>query len=205
MSEGKLRAPWQLVVHGGAGAMRAMSATRERAYRAGLLESLEQAGAVLAAGSDAVTAAVLAVRVMERSGAFNAGRGACLDRDGVISIDAAVMAGEDLSIGALAGVPELTNGVEIAETLRSSSPHILLAGPAATRWAEERGLPVEREAPPPERLAHLPIQSSTPLRFCGSCAVCIRCRPSDRPPAPLRPDIGSAPLFRCHIRAQCHP
>ena len=74
---------------------------------------------------------------MESSGAFNAGQGSCLTLDGDIEVDAAVMDGQDLSYGAIAGVPGLSNAVALAERIRTDSPHCLFAGPKAVQLASQ--------------------------------------------------------------------
>ena len=126
---------WTIVVHGGAGAMRSMGAEKEAEYRSGLADSVRAGVSVLKAGGHAMAAAIEAVSSMERSGAFNAGRGSCLNLDGDIEADAAVMCGDDLSYGAIAAVPGCSNGIHLAEAIRTQSVHCLFAGPAALRLA----------------------------------------------------------------------
>ena len=96
---------WVLVVHGGAGAMRTMSAEKEALYRSGLADAVSDGADILRNGGRAVEAAVVAVRSMEASGHFNAGHGSCLTTAGDVEVDAAVMNGADLGYGAVAAVP----------------------------------------------------------------------------------------------------
>ncbi len=113
---------WTIVVHGGAGAMRSMGAEKEAEYRKGLHLATVDGAEVLKRGGGALEAAIAAVRSMEAGGAFNAGHGSCLNLDGVIEVDAAVMDGGGLSIGAIAAVPAVANGVMVADAVRRLSP-----------------------------------------------------------------------------------
>lgn len=126
---------WVIVVHGGAGAMRSMGPEKENAYREGMAGAVKAGALHLEAGGDAVEAAVLAVAHMEASGAFNAGMGSCLNFEGVMEADAAVMNGADLGYGAVAAVPDLGNAVSLADMVRRRSAHCMLAGEGALRTA----------------------------------------------------------------------
>ena len=124
-----------VLVHGGAGDV--PEDRRERHAR-GCLEAARAGGAVLAAGGSAVEAAVAAVRVLEDGPVYNAGRGCALTRDGHVSLDAAVMDGATLEVGAVAVLPPFRNPVAVAHALLRE-PEVLLAGPEAGRWAEAHG------------------------------------------------------------------
>ena len=87
---------YRLVVHGGAGAMRSMSDAAERAYREGLRTSADTGHRLLKDGATAREVVVAAVRAMETSTAFDAGRGSALSDAGRIEADAAVMDGSGL-------------------------------------------------------------------------------------------------------------
>lgn len=143
---------WTIALHGGAGAMRNMTREREQAYRQGMQTAIEAGAKSLMCGEDATRAVVIAVRSMEASGSFNAGRGSCLSADGQVEVDAAVMCGTDLSIGAIAAAPGVANGIELAEAVRVHSPHCILGGAGARTFAQEQGLVLEEAIPSPERL-----------------------------------------------------
>src|SRR5438105_7471859 len=89
-SEGRLPG---VIVHGGAGAV-ALDGVRLARYRAGLAAACEAGYRKLAEGASALDAAEAAVRSMEASGAFNAGRGACLNAEREAECDAAIMEGD---------------------------------------------------------------------------------------------------------------
>ena len=133
--------------------MRSMSPAAEVAYREGLIHALETAGDLLARGGTALDGVTLAVGAMEQSGAFNAGRGSALSFEGQIEADAAVMDGDSLEVGAVAAVPDVTNGVHVARDVMTKSIHCLLAGEAAKKWAIRNGIDVECNPVPRERKA----------------------------------------------------
>lgn len=132
--------------------MRHMGEAKEAAYRAGLLDAAQRGRSLLDAGGSAIDACRIAVRAMEASGAFNAGLGSGLTRAGRVEIDAAVMHAADRSIGAVAAVPGVSNGVDLAEAVRCHSPHCLLVGEGAAQFAQGVGVGVDRFDPSPAKL-----------------------------------------------------
>ncbi|MDZ4821769.1 MAG: isoaspartyl peptidase/L-asparaginase [Planctomycetota bacterium] len=131
-----------LVVHAGAGVVgreECDPAMQDEAQRQ--LQAALQAGyAVLASNSftslDAVGAAV---RVMEDSPVFNAGKGAALTADGTAELDSAIMSGLDLHAGAVANVTTLKNPITAARLVMEQSRHVLMAGNGAEKFAIQHG------------------------------------------------------------------
>ena len=95
---------------------------------------------MLAGGGSALDAVEAAVRVLEDDPHFNAGRGACFTREGTNELDAAIMDGRDRRAGSVAGVTRTRNPVSLARKVMEASPHVLLAGSGADRFAVEQGL-----------------------------------------------------------------
>ncbi len=131
-----------IAVHGGSGTITrtSLAPERESALRAALAEALEAGRRILARGGSSVDAVVAAVKVLEDSPLFNAGRGAVLTADGTVEMDASVMEGAQRRAGAVAGVTAVRNPVEAARAVMDRSGHVLLAGPGADRFAREQGL-----------------------------------------------------------------
>jgi len=126
-----------IAIHGGAGVMRRDKPGQQHVavLRQALEAAYQQETAV-----DAVTAAVV---ILEDSPLFNAGRGSCLNADGEIEMDAAVMEGGRLRAGAVAAVRRIRNPVLAARMVMEKTRHVLLAGDGAERLAEQHGLKLE--------------------------------------------------------------
>ena len=87
-----------------------------------------------------------AVLVLEDSPHFNAGHGAALNENGVHELDAAIMDGATLAAGAVCAARHVRNPVLAARALLEAGDPLLLAGPAADRYAEAKGLAVVPQA-----------------------------------------------------------
>jgi len=132
----------RIAIHGGAGAIprRSMTSDQERDYLAVLDESLRAGYALLAAGESALDAAEQAVRVMEDSPLFNAGRGAVFSHEGRNEMDAAIMDGATCAAGAVAVLTRVRNPISGARAVLTQSPHVMLIGDGAERFLAEQGL-----------------------------------------------------------------
>jgi beta-aspartyl-peptidase (threonine type) len=82
-----------------------------------------------------------AVRVLEDDGTFDAGRGAFLDEDGNVSLDAGMMDGTTLNTGSVAAATGVPNAVSLARAVLDS-PHAVIVGDGARRFAERHGVAV---------------------------------------------------------------
>lgn len=131
-----------LVIHGGAGVIERGSLTpeREAAYREKLEEALRAGYAVLQAGGSALDAAIAAVRPMEDSELFNAGRGAVFTAEGEVELDASVMDGATLQAGAVTGIRHVRNPILAARMVMERSRHVMLSGAGADAFAAQQGL-----------------------------------------------------------------
>jgi len=133
-----------LAIHGGAGPLPSDAGARAEAERA-LADALGVGRRILDGGGPALDAVEAAVAAMEASGCFNAGRGAVVDRDGAVTLDAAIMDGATQATGAVAAVAGLASAIRAARLVMDRTPHVLLVGPAADRFALDAGVAV---APP---------------------------------------------------------
>jgi L-asparaginase / beta-aspartyl-peptidase len=134
--------PSVIAVHGGAGTLTRAHLTRrgEGLYRAALEAALEAGNAVLRRGGDALDAVAAAVVAMEDDPLFNAGRGAVYNADGDHELDAAIMDGASLRAGAVCVTRRTRNPVLAARAVMERTPHVMLAGGGADRFASEDGL-----------------------------------------------------------------
>lgn len=131
-----------IAIHGGAGVINraSMTAENERAYRADLERALDAGYGVLEQGGASLDAVVAAVRILEDSPYFNAGKGAVFSHAGVNELDAAIMDGATQKAGAVAGVTHVRNPIDLARMVMERTPHVLLAGEGAEEFALEQGM-----------------------------------------------------------------
>ncbi|MCC6839352.1 MAG: isoaspartyl peptidase/L-asparaginase [Flavobacteriales bacterium] len=137
-----------IAVHGGAGTLdpSVLAPEQEAAYRAALGTAVQRGHAVLAQGGGALDAVEVAVRVLEDTPLFNAGRGSVFNAQGKHEMDAAVMQGKDLRAGAVAGVQNVKNPVSLARLVMEKSNHVLLSGHGAFEFAHLHKQPLEDDA-----------------------------------------------------------
>src|SRR4051812_1322849 len=148
-----------LIIHGGAGAMSEAEMAKARMengrpwtrqdMETGLAASLE-AGYRNLAGKTSIDAVETAIRVMEDSELFNAGRGAVFTHDGRVEMDAAIMSGQTgetpaqptgkrdarKRAGAVSGVTHVKNPISAARAVMEmpGGRHVLLVGEGAERY-----------------------------------------------------------------------
>jgi beta-aspartyl-peptidase (threonine type) len=135
-------AAWAIAIHGGAGTARreTMDAERERAYREKLTEALLAGKEILQSGGSSLDAVEAAIRILEDSPLFNAGKGAVFTHDGKNELDSSIMDGSTLEAGAVAGVHHVKNPISLARRVMEASPHVLFAGQGAEEFALEQGI-----------------------------------------------------------------
>lgn len=107
----------------------------EKALKAGYAAMQKQGGTSL----DAVEAAV---RVLEDSPYFNAGKGAVFTREGQNELDASIMEGRTKRGGAVASVKVIKNPITAARAVMEHTPHVLLGGRGAEVFASQQGLEI---------------------------------------------------------------
>lgn len=131
-----------IAIHGGAGTLPRTEITPalEAQYRADLERALDTGYRLLERGGTSQDAAIEAVKILEDSPLFNAGRGAVFNRDGEVELDAAVMDGASRRAGSVAGLMHIRNPVELARLVMEKSPHVMLIGPGAEEFALDQGM-----------------------------------------------------------------
>ncbi len=133
--------PFSIAVHGGAGTIlrEQMSDELKAAILADLERSVRAGHEILLQSGDALDAVVAAVKVLEDSPNFNAGKGSVLTHKEMVEMDASVMHGAKAEAGAVAGVRHIKNPIELARDVMQKSNHVLLIGDGAEEFAFEQG------------------------------------------------------------------
>ncbi len=131
-----------LAIHGGVGVLsrKEMTPEREAACRAALAEALRAGQAVLQSNGTSLDAVVAAIKVLEDSPLFNAGKGAVLNSEGVAELDASLMDGATRKAGAVGVAKRIKNPIEAARLVMDRTPHVLLVGEGADAFARQQGL-----------------------------------------------------------------
>lgn len=133
-----------IVIHGGAGTIlrKNMTPEKEQEYRAVLAEAIQVGHRILKAGGSSQEAVEKTIHVMEESPLFNAGKGAVLNAEGSIELDASFMRGDNLDAGAISGVKTIKHPISAAIQVMEASPHVMLSGGGADTFAAEQGLEI---------------------------------------------------------------
>ena len=134
-----------LVIHGGAGTILKgdMTSELEASYKNALAEALNAGYDLLGKGESALNAVRAAVVSLEDNILFNAGKGSVFGKDGHQEMDASIMEGKMLMAGAVSAVRNIRNPVELAYTIMTQSPHVMMNGQGAYDFTKLHGLKIE--------------------------------------------------------------
>jgi beta-aspartyl-peptidase (threonine type) len=128
-----------LILHGGAGSP---APDLHDAREQGLQRAFAAAWAILLQHGSALEAAVRATVLLEDDPVFNAGIGSCLNEEGNIEVDASLMEGTTLRVGAVGAVRCVRNPILLAKAIMEAGRHVFLVGAGAERFARAQGFPV---------------------------------------------------------------
>jgi beta-aspartyl-peptidase (threonine type) len=130
------------MIHGGAGVIKrgSMTPEREKEYRDKLEEALLAGYKALQDGKTSVDAVETAIRMLEDSPLFNAGKGAVFTADGRNELDASIMNGKTLGAGGVAGLHHVKNPITLARAVMEKSPHVLMFGDGAEKFAKVQNI-----------------------------------------------------------------
>lgn len=177
---------YSIAIHGGAGTLPRTEMTREleAQYRADLQKALDTGFEVLSGGGTGLDAVTAAVRILEDSPLFNAGKGAVFNREAQVELDAAVMDGATLKAGAVAGIRHISNPIDLARLVMDQSQHVLLIGPGAEEFALDHGMTLvpnsyfhtERRREQLERARHGDKLAAIKLNYFGTVGAVARDR-----------------------------
>lgn len=136
-----------IAIHGGAGTLLKgqMTPEKEKRYRETLQNALHAGYKILQEGRSAVDAVEKAVKILEDSPLFNAGKGSVFTADETHEMDASIMDGNTLNAGAVSLITGIKNPVSLARDVMDKSGHVFLAGEGAMKFALSLGYQVEKE------------------------------------------------------------
>ncbi len=101
----------------------------------------EAALAAFRAGGSALDAVEAGAKVPEADPTnHSVGYGGYPDRDGHVTLDAIIM-DEDGRVGAVAALEDVVHAISVARLVMEKTPHTLLVGEGATRFALDNGMP----------------------------------------------------------------
>ncbi|RUP50181.1 hypothetical protein BC936DRAFT_140053 [Jimgerdemannia flammicorona] len=134
-----------LVIHGGVGTILRTSFPREEQeqYLEALRTSLRDGFRILESGGTAIDAVEAAVRYMEDSPFFNAGKGAVYTIGGNIELEASIMDGSNHRASACTLLHHIRNPITLARTMLTTKPpvpHVFLGGAQAEAFARDKEL-----------------------------------------------------------------
>src|SRR3954471_22581657 len=142
---------WAIIVHGGA---HTISEDKREAHEVGCTRAVEAAAQLLSDSGSCLDAVEAAVRILEDDPTFNAGYGSTLSSEGDVEMDAAIMEGSELNVGGVASIRGVRHPISVARQVMDT-PHALLSGEGARRFAQERKCELCR----PEEMIHEEIRA----------------------------------------------
>jgi beta-aspartyl-peptidase (threonine type) len=105
-----------------------------------LEEAVSVGSDILNKGGTSLQAVEAAIRILEDSPLFNAGKGAVFNAQGQNEMDASIMHGAKGNAGAVAGVRYIKNPISAAIAVMNASSHVLLIGQGAENFAQAKGV-----------------------------------------------------------------
>ena len=130
-----------IVIHGGAGTIlkENMSNELETAYKDKIKEALAAGYYILKTSGTSIDAVEAAIKILEDSELFNAGRGSVLSNNEEVEMDASIMTGHNLNAGAISGIKHIKNPISLARKVMEESEHVFLSGKGAEDFAVSKG------------------------------------------------------------------
>ena len=131
-----------IVIHGGAGTIlkENMTLELEEKYKNALMKAVLIGYDILNNGGTSEKAVEKTINYLEDSPLFNAGKGAVLNFDGEVELDASFMEGKNLNAGAISGSKKIKNPISTAIKVMNSSSHVMLSGKGADDFAIQHNM-----------------------------------------------------------------
>jgi L-asparaginase / beta-aspartyl-peptidase len=136
---------YSLAIHGGAGTLikGMMTPEKELAYKSALQTALDAGYAILKNGGTSLDAVEMAVKHLEDSPLFNAGKGSVFTANETHEMDASIMDGKTLDAGAVSLITGIKNPVCLARDVMEKTEHVFLAGEGAMQFAKQLNYNIE--------------------------------------------------------------
>lgn len=127
-----------IAIHGGAGTILKgnMTDAQVTEYKLVLETAVKKGHDLLDSGKTALDAVEMAVKIMEDSPLFNAGKGSVFTAKGTHEMDASIMDGSELNAGAVSMISGVKNPISLARMVMEKSGHVFLAGEGAQEFAK---------------------------------------------------------------------
>jgi beta-aspartyl-peptidase (threonine type) len=129
-----------IAVHGGAGAWDIRAENIEEAIVA-CREAATVGQRILQAGGSALDAVEQATWILEDCPVLDAGVGSYLNKNGEVEMDAIIMDGRDLNLGAVAAVQRVRHPISLARRVMLDTEHAFIVGSGADAFANAIGFP----------------------------------------------------------------
>lgn len=138
------RPEYALVIHGGAGSIlrENVSEEKELLIKSLLEKALREGERILKSGGMAIDAVEGAIKILEDSPHFNAGKGAVFTNAGTNELDASIMDGSNMQAGAVGGVRYVKNPISGARAVMDRSKHVFLTGAGADQFCKQVNLEI---------------------------------------------------------------
>jgi beta-aspartyl-peptidase (threonine type) len=132
---------YSIAIHGGAGTIlrSEMTLEKEVAYKEALTKAITAGEQILKQKGNALDAVEVAIIELENHPLFNAGKGAVFTHDETHEMDASIMRGDNLMAGAVAGIKNIKNPIQLSRKVMENSEHVMLCGDGAAAFAKKMG------------------------------------------------------------------
>lgn len=139
---------YAIAIHGGAGTLvkGMMTPELESQYKAALQKALNEGYHILEQGGTALDAVEMAVKLLEDSPLFNAGKGSVFTAEESHEMDASIMDGKTRNAGGVSLITGIKNPVSLARDVMEKSEHVFLAGEGAMQFAKQLNYKLEDAA-----------------------------------------------------------
>lgn len=127
-------------------------------------EGLEEGRRILSKGGSAIDAVEAAIRICEDDPRdWSVGFDGLPNLLGVVELDASIMVGSTRKAGAVAGVTTVRNPITLARKVMELTPHVLLVGEGADRFARAVGIPKQELQSPEGRRRYANVMAGRGL------------------------------------------